>query len=94
MAIRSFASRETELFFLTGESRRLPPEIQDRARRRLQQLDAASRVGDLRYPRSNRLEALSGDREGRFSIRINEQWRISFRFEGVHVHEVEIVDYH
>jgi len=62
--------------------------------RKLQQLDAATAPRDLRFPPSNRLEALSGDRRGRFSVRINEQWRICFSFEGVHAYEVEIVDYH
>jgi toxin HigB-1 len=92
--IQSFASRETEQLFLTGRSRRIPPQILLRAMQRLQQLDAATCLGDLRFPPSNRLEALVGDRNGRFSIRINEQWRICFRFEGVHAHDVEIVDYH
>jgi proteic killer suppression protein len=79
---------------LTGQSRRLPSEIRRRAIMRLRQLDAATCVGDLRRPNSNRLEALSGDREERFSIRINEQWRVCFSFRGVHAYEVEIVDYH
>ena len=92
--IRSFASTETERFFLTGHSRRMPPEIQRRATMRLRQLDAATTLGDLRFPPSNRLEALSGDRKGKWSIRINEQWRICFTFEGEHAHEVEIIDYH
>ena len=61
---------------------------------RLKQLDAATRVGDLRFPPSNRLEALTGDRKGAWSIRINDQWRICFKFEGEHAYEVEIVDYH
>lgn len=61
---------------------------------RLRQLDAAKTVGDLRFPPSNRLEALSGDRAGRYSIRINDQWRICFQFQGGHAYEVEIVDYH
>ena len=61
---------------------------------RLRQLDAATRLADLRFPQSNRLEALLGNLKGRWSIRINEQWRICFRFEGEHAYEVEIVDYH
>jgi proteic killer suppression protein len=92
--IRSFASKETEQFFLSGFSGRMPPEICFRAEMRLRQLDAAKMVGDLRFPRSNRLEALSGDLTGRFSIRINQQWRITFQFKGGHAYEVEIVDYH
>ncbi|WP_171161400.1 type II toxin-antitoxin system RelE/ParE family toxin [Usitatibacter palustris] len=92
--IRSFASKETEQFFRTGHSRRIPPEIQARAMRRLQQLDAAACVGDMKFPPSNRLELLSGTRDRTYSIRINEQWRICFRFEGVHANDVEVVDYH
>jgi proteic killer suppression protein len=92
--IRSFASADTERFFWTGVSRRIPPEIRQRARARLQQLDAATKVADLRSPRSNHLEALSGDRRGSYSIRVNEQWRICFLFESKHAYEVEIIDYH
>lgn len=61
---------------------------------RLNQLHAATRLEDLRLPPSNRLEALSGDRAGQWSIRINRQWRLCFRFEGNHAFDVEIVDYH
>ena len=61
---------------------------------RLRQLDAATVVGDLRFPPSNRLEPLSGDRLGSYSIRVNDQWRVCFKFEGGHAYEVEIVDYH
>lgn len=92
--IRSFASPETHRFFVTGRSRRLPPEILARARMRLIQLHAATRLEDLRVPPSNRLEALRGELAGRWSIRINDQWRICFRFENGDAHEVEIVDYH
>jgi len=92
--IQSFASPETLRFFETGVSRRLPPEIRARATMRLIQLHAATRLADLRFPPSNRLEALRGNREGQWSIRINDQWRICFRFEAGHAYEVEIVDYH
>lgn len=92
--IQSFASAETEHFFTTGKSRRLPPEILKRAAMRLIQLNAATRVEDLRIPPSNRLEALLHDRAGQWSIRINDQWRICFRFENGDAHNVEIVDYH
>lgn len=92
--IRSFAGTETERFFATGKSRRFPPDILARAAMRLTQLDAATRIDDLRTPPSNRLEALHQDRKGQWSIRINNQWRICFRFEGGDAHEVEIVDYH
>lgn len=92
--IRSFTSSETERFFATGKSRRLPPGIRARAVMRLTQLHAASGIDDLRFPPSNRLEALKGDRKGQWSIRINDQWRVCFRFEGGHAYAVEIVDYH
>lgn len=92
--IQSFASAETEQFFATGKSRRLAPEILKRAAMRLIQLDAATQIEDLRTPPSNKLEALSRDRAGQWSIRINDQWRICFRFENGDAHDVEIVDYH
>lgn len=92
--IRSFASAETERFFATGRSRRLPGEIHARAAKRLTQLNAATSLNDLRSPPSNRLEALKGDRRGQWSIRINDQWRICFRFADGDALDVEIVDYH
>jgi proteic killer suppression protein len=92
--IRSFADRETERFFWTGVPRKLPVEVQRRAGSRLIQLNAATQVGDLRHPQSNRLEALRRDRKDHWSIRINQQWRICFRFEAGHAYDVEIVDYH
>lgn len=92
--IRSFGDVETERFFSTGKSRRYPPEIHRRAAIRLTQINAATSVSDLRLPSSNRLEALRGDRVGQWSIRINDQWRICFRFENHDAFDVEIVDYH
>ncbi len=92
--IKSFASDETQRLFATGKSRRLPPDILKRAAMRLAQLDAAVEVDDLRAPPSNRLEALSGDMAGKWSIRINDRWRLCFRFERGHALDVEIVDYH
>lgn len=92
--IESFASAETERLFATGKSRRLPPDILKRAVMRLAQLDAATEIDDLRQPPSNRLEALSGGRAGQWSIRINGQWRVCFRFERGAAQGVEIVDYH
>jgi toxin HigB-1 len=92
--IRSFADDETERFYTTGKSRRLPSEIRTRAAMRLTQLNAATRVEDLRLPPSNRLEALRHDRVGQWSIRINDQWRVCFRFENGDAFDVEIVDYH
>lgn len=92
--IRTFADAETERFWTTGKSRRLPGDIHKRAAMRLQQLHAATRIEDLRMPPSNRLEALHRDRAGQHSIRVNDQWRVCFRFEDGDAFEVEIVDYH
>ncbi len=92
--IRSFASDETERFYTTGKSRRLPTEIHKRANMRHTQLNAVIRIYDLRMPPSNRLEALSHDRIGQWSIWINDQWRICFRFENGDAFDVVIVDYH
>ncbi len=92
--IRSFGSAETERFFATGKSRRLPPEIHARAAMRLTQLNAAATIDDLRFPPSNRLEALKHDRKGQLSIRINDQWRVCLSFERGDAFDVEITDYH
>ena len=92
--IRTFADRETERLYATGKSRRLPSDIQRRTAMRLTQINAATSIHDLRLPPSNRLEALKHDRVGQWSIRINAQWRICFRFEHGDAFDVEIVDYH
>lgn len=92
--IQTFASSETERFFATGKSRRLPQDILKRAAMRLTQLDGATCLDDLRIPSSNRLEALAHDRAGQWSIRINDQWRVCFRFENGDAYDVDIVDYH
>ena len=92
--ILSFADDETERLFASGKSRRLPPTILRRAIMRLTQLDAAVVVEDLRLPPSNRLEALSGDRAGQWSIRINAQWRLCFHFVDGNAFDVAVADYH
>jgi len=92
--IESFGSDETEKLFATGQSRRYPPAILKRAQMRLAQLHAAVEVDDLRMPPSNRLEALTGSLQGWWSIRINDRWRLCFRFERGHAQDVEILDYH
>ena len=92
--IRSFADAETKRLFDSGKSRRLGPDILKRAMMRLKQLDAATRLDDLRMPPSNRLEALKGQSVGKHSIRVNNQWRVCFRFENGDAYEVEILDYH
>lgn len=92
--IESFANIETLSLFVKGKSRRLPPDILRRAMMRLTQLDAATDVDDLRQPPSNRLESLAGVRLGQWSIRINDRWRVCFRFERGNAQDVEIIDYH
>lgn len=92
--IQSFADRETELIYNQEFSRRLPNTIQKVALRKLMMIDNAKTLDDLRIPPNNRLEQLHGDREGLFSIRINDQWRICFTIIDGHFYNVEIVDYH
>ena len=92
--IKSFACDETERLFRRESSRRLPPEIQRKARYKLEILDAAEALQDLRIPPANRLEKLAGDRQGQYSIRINDRWRICFEWRGRDAYNVEIVDYH
>ena len=92
--ITSFANKETEKLFTTGKSKKLPTEIIIRSIMRLTQLDNVREVSDLLIPPSNRLETLSGDRAGQWSIRINDQWRICFMFANGEATAVEITDYH
>jgi len=92
--IESFKDKETEKVFRRLFSRKLPPDVQRVALRRLIYLHNAKDVNDLRTPPSNRLEKLGGDRQGQYSIRINNQWRICFEWLDNHAHNVEIVDYH
>ena len=92
--IRSFRCKETEKLFGRQFSRKLPPDVQRVARRKLEVLDAAEKLEDLRITPSNRLEKLLGKREGQHSIRINDQWRICFRWREGNAYDVEIVDYH
>ena len=92
--IKSFASKEAEALFRRFPSRKLPTGIHRVALRKLCMLDSAADLMDLRVPPANRLEKLKGSRDGQFSIRINDQWRICFRFEGSNAYDVEIVDYH
>ena len=92
--IRSFACHETEKLFNDESSRRLPTTIQRVARRKLLLLNQARGLNDLRSPYGNHLEALKGDRVGQHSIRINDQWRVCFRWQGQDAFDLEIVDYH
>jgi len=92
--IRTFRCKETEKVFRREGPRALPPSIQHVALRKLRMLHRSVSVNDLRVPPANRLEKLSGRREGQYSIRINNQWRICFEWRGGHAYNVEIVDYH
>ena len=92
--IKSFHSRETEKLFLRQRSPRFSVDIHLIALRKLLLPDAAERLGDLRIPPGNRLEKLTGNRQGQHSIRINDQWRICFRWSEGDAYEVEIADYH
>jgi toxin HigB-1 len=92
--LRSFRNKETELVWQRKRSRRLDQPIQRMALRKLLILDAADALHDLRVPPGNRLEKLRGDRDGQHSIRVNQQWRICFRWTAAGPEDVEIVDYH
>lgn len=92
--IRSFSDKEAEKIWAGEVSRRLPGDIQSVARRKLRMLNNAINLDDLRIPPANRLEALKGARKGQHSIRINDQWRICFRWSEADAFDVEIVDYH
>ncbi|MXY39914.1 MAG: type II toxin-antitoxin system RelE/ParE family toxin [Rhodospirillaceae bacterium] len=92
--MRRFKDREAERLFEGHNIRRLPPSILRRARMRIQRVVAARRLADLLVPPSHRLEALRGDRKGQHSIRINDQWRVCFRWTERGAMEIEIVDYH
>jgi proteic killer suppression protein len=92
--IRSFRNEDTRSVFLRVRLRRLSADVQRVAHRKLVILHAAESLEDLRAPPGNRLERLSGDREGKYSIRVNDQWRVCFRWSDGDAYEVEIVDYH
>ena len=92
--IKSFADRETEKIFNREFSRKLPPEIQRRARLKLEILEAAVDLDELRLPPSNHLEKLTGNRSMQHSIRINAQWRLCFTWRDSDAYDVEVVDYH
>lgn len=92
--IQSFACAETERLFQDETARRLPPQIQRVARRKLLLLNQARNLNDLRVPYGNHLEALKDDRVGQHSIRVNDQWRLCFRWHDGDAYGVEIVDYH
>jgi len=92
--IKTFADKHTQQLYLTGKSRRLPADVIGRAVRRLEYIDLATSLDDLKVPPSNRPHVLKGDRDGRHVISINDQWRICFRWEDNDAFDVEITDYH
>lgn len=92
--IRSFRCRETESVFHLRPSRRLPADIQQVALRKLRMLNRSVSLDDLRLPPANRLEKLAADRAGQWSIRINDRWRLCFRWKDGDAFDAEIVDYH
>jgi toxin HigB-1 len=92
--IRSFADKPTAALWQGRRPRELPPTILKTALRKLTQLEAASKLEELRYPPGNQLEALKGNRAGQHSIRINDQFRVCFRWDGNNADDVEITDYH
>jgi toxin HigB-1 len=92
--VKSFRDRNAERLFDRRPTGRFGAEVQKVALRKLRMLDAATRLDDLRVPPGNRLERLRGDRSGQHSIRINDQWRICFRWHGGDAYDVEIADYH
>ena len=94
MAIESFKCKETKRIWNGLRSLTLPGDIQNKALRKLRQIDAAQNLNDLRNPPGNNLEALKGDRKGQYSIRVNRQWRICFVWKNGNASEVEILDYH
>ncbi|RTE87416.1 MULTISPECIES: type II toxin-antitoxin system RelE/ParE family toxin [Gammaproteobacteria] len=92
--IKSFANKRTLEFFNWGRCRKLPFSLHERASRKLDYLNSATSIEDLRVPPGNKLHALSGDRVGQHAISVNDQWRICFRFENGDAYDVEICDYH
>lgn len=92
--IKTFADRVTRDLYATGKSKRLPPDIAKRATRKLEFVDLAMRLEDLKVPPGNRLHALGADRKGQYSISDNDQWRIRVRFMDGDAYDVEICDYH
>ena len=94
IVVKTFSNKETQRLFVKGASKRLPPDLIKRALRRLEYIHLATNINDLKVPPSNRLHALTGDRQGQYSISINDQWRICFHFIDGDAYNVEITDYH
>ena len=92
--IKSFKDKETEILYVTGKSRRFPKAVCYVGLRKLDYMNAAKKLDDLKAPPGNKLEALKGDYKGKHSIRVNDQYRIVFKFVGSDAFDVEITDYH
>ena len=92
--IKTFADRRTRDLFLSGTAKRFPPDVATRAARKLEYVDLAASLKDLKVPPGNRLHALKDDRKGQHAIAINDQWRICFRFVDGDAYDVEVRDYH
>ena len=92
--IKTFADKRTQELYLTGKATRCPSDVAARAARKLEHVDLATSLDDLKVPPGNRLHRLEGDREGQHAIAINDQWRICFRFEAGDAYDVEVCDYH
>jgi proteic killer suppression protein len=92
--IKTFADKHTRDIYIKGKSKRIAPDLIKRAIRRLEYLDLATCLEDLKVPPSNRLHALKGDRKGQHAISINDQWRICFKFLDGDAYEVQVTDYH
>lgn len=92
--IHGFADKDSERLYYAQRVRRFPPEIHERARTKMLRLNRVKVLDDLRVTPSDQLERLRGDREGQYSLRINDQWRLCFRWSDGNAYDVEIVDYH
>ncbi len=92
--IKTFSDKHTKALYESGRSRKFPPDILSRASRKLEYVDLASKVDDLKVPPGNKLHLLTNDRDGQYAISINDQWRICFRFQDGDAFDVEVCDYH
>ena len=92
--IKTFADKRTQSLFEEGSAKGVPSTLAARAVRKLDMIDAAARIGDLRVPPGNKLHLLEGDRKGQYAIAVNDQWRICFHFRGEDAFDVEFCDYH
>lgn len=92
--IKTFADKRTQDLYVSGSAKRFPPDVAGRAARKLEYVDLATQLDDLKVPPGNRLHALEGNRKGQHSISINDQWRICFRFVDGDAFDVEVCDYH